>query len=710
MATNFTDLIKNNVAPYSASKIGVYDSNGERVGEIPIGSFKPNYGERLYRFGLLSDVHNEESQTSENAQDFINALRELNNKESIEFICITGDLTQYSHSNGNISTEMTLYQNNLAAAGVNKPVYVTTGNHDCPGSTDVDYTTFYNLAGLSDIAPSSGATASYEVTKTHTTSGGTTVTDHFLFLTMRRYEFTSSTYYDNDITWLGNKLEEYKNDRCFVFTHMFFPTYAGNLNNIYPSGNWLSGAQLTSLKNLIDSYPRTYWFSGHSHWKWYLQKYQDRANIYPVSNTGRTTGWAVHIPSCASPIDSDGSSRVSMPLQSEGGVVDVYEDYVDIRGIEFKGPDDSSYNMKYIPVAQYRLYTQAGIEPATPWNITYYNSNVTLSSYDATISRNAPLHISVIPNDGYAISELSVEMGGADITSTAVSGTNINIASVTGDVVITAVAVTADHRISYTLGESTSSNMSTGAVSGTSYSTNIIQNDGYRISSIVVTMGGSDISDTAVRDSNGVKSINIENVTGDITITVTTAEALNTIVAKCDAVSTGLGLSVEDNSYIYIKYDDIRITTGSGTSLRDITSEITSVPASQSNSYKVGIYNSSALYQYAPAGTVVTCQINTNAGSIIPLVQASSTSSVGTTPVYVQLKGTKISKDQVTWIEINNGNTIKNGTAWNKFDIPWGWFADIVDDPSTLDSELAETGGATTQAADAPVEESGEIL
>lgn len=101
MATNFTDLIKNNVAPYSASKIGVYGSDGSRVGEIPLGAFKPNYGERLYRFGLLSDVHNEDSQSTENAQDFINALTELNNKESIEFICITGDLTQYSHSTGN---------------------------------------------------------------------------------------------------------------------------------------------------------------------------------------------------------------------------------------------------------------------------------------------------------------------------------------------------------------------------------------------------------------------------------------------------------------------------------------------------------------------------------------------------------------------------------------------------------------------------------
>ena len=704
MATNFTDLIKNNVAPYSASKIGVYGSDGSRVGEIPLGAFKPNYGERLYRFGLLSDVHNEDSQATENAQDFINALTELNNKESIEFICITGDLTQYSYNTGNIATEMTLYQNNLNAAGVNKPVYVTTGNHDCPGSTDVDYTTFYQKAGLSDIAPSSGATASYEVTKTHTTSRGTTVTDHFLFLTMRRYEFTSSTYYDADITWLGNKLEAYKNDRCFVFTHMFFPDYAGNLNRIYPSGNWLSGPQLTSLKNLIDSYPRSYWFSGHSHWKWYLQKYQDKANIYPTSNSGRTTGWAVHIPSCASPIDSDGSSRVSMPLQSEGGVVDVYEDYVDIRGIEFKGPGDSNYNMKYIPVAQYRLYTEAGVEPSTPWNITYYSNNVTLSSYDSTVSRNAPLHITVTPNSGFAISSMTVEMGGADVTDTVVSGTTISIASVTGDVVITVSAESADYSVSYTLNESVSSNTTTGVVSGSAYSTTITQNSGYKVTGITVTMGGADLSSTAVSVNNGVHIINISNVTGDIVITVETSVSLNTLVAKCDAISTGLGLTVSDNTYKYLKYDAIKITVNGA----DVTDTVTSVPATESNSYKVGTYNSNAKYQYAPAGEIIVCDINTNEGHTLPLVQASSGSSCGTTPVYIQLKGIKISNNQIDWIDINDGSVIKNGTAWGKHDIPWGWFENIVDDPTSL--TLTATGGTSGQAADTASEEAGEII
>lgn len=358
----YTGFTKNNLAPYAASQIGVYNSDGVRVGAIPLDDFKPAYGERLYRFGLLSDVHNETDQADENQSDIRNALQYFNDKESIEFSVISGDLTQTSYSTGTLSTELALYKANLEAISNSTPVYPTTGNHDCPNSSDVDIDTWKSYTGTSDLY-TSDATYSYEVTKTHTTAEGRTVTDHFLFLGMRRYEFTSSTYLDADITWLGNKLESYKNDRCFVITHMFFPDASGNFQQIYPSGNWLSGSQLTSLKNLRADYPRVIWFSGHSHWKWYLQNYEAQANVWPLTNTDRTTAWCVHVPSCASPIDSNvgnsslSSNRVSMSGESEGAIVDVYEDYIDIRAISFKDADDTDYNTKYLPIGQYRLYT-----------------------------------------------------------------------------------------------------------------------------------------------------------------------------------------------------------------------------------------------------------------------------------------------------------------------------------------------------------------
>lgn len=61
-------------------------------------------------------------------------------------------------------------------------------------------------------------------------------------------------------------------------------------------------------------------------------------------------------------------------------------------------------------------------------------------SYSATISANS----------GYELSSVVVTMGGADITSSAVSGGTINIANVTGNIVITAVATETEVTPSYT--------------------------------------------------------------------------------------------------------------------------------------------------------------------------------------------------------------------------------------------------------------------
>lgn len=53
-----------------------------------------------------------------------------------------------------------------------------------------------------------------------------------------------------------------------------------------------------------------------------------------------------------------------MAGQSEGAIIDVYENYIDIRAIEFKGVNDADY----LPISQYRLYTapEAGSSSTEP--------------------------------------------------------------------------------------------------------------------------------------------------------------------------------------------------------------------------------------------------------------------------------------------------------------------------------------------------------
>ena len=355
----YSDFIDINIPPYLSEYIGVYSADGSRVGYILLSEFKPQFGERLYRFGLLSDVHDYDESDAYPSDDFNEALSVFNDNESVEFTCICGDITQ----NGT-EAELQKYKTDVQTYSPNTPVYTTTGNHDCvQGASAINEALWKTYTGQNIC---------FELSKTLPNGN----TDHFLFFGMTSWSLGSSgtPYNDTNITWLENKLESYKNERCFVFTHLFFPDRAGNLGKIYPYYNWLGGSQLTRIQALCDKYVNSIWFSGHSHWKWYLQKYEDNANIYRAYNsTGKPTcGWCVHVPSCASPIDSDYSStgtstslaptfsstgRVSRPLESEGAVVDVYENYVDIRGIVFKGEGDSDYVDKYLPIATYRLDT-----------------------------------------------------------------------------------------------------------------------------------------------------------------------------------------------------------------------------------------------------------------------------------------------------------------------------------------------------------------
>ena len=385
----YEDFISENIAPYAATKIGVYDNEGNKVGIIPLGDFKPEYGNRLYRFGVLSDVHNQSDQSAESTADLQKALSIFNEKESVTMTCICGDISQ----NGTAS-EFEIYKNNVEAKSPNTPVYTTVGNHDATSSG-------LNLDNWNTYTGNHGR--SFEVTQGN---------DHFLFFGMNRWSLGSggTPYIEEDMAWLEEKLETYRNERCFIFTHLFFPDRAGNLNGIYPTGNWLGGAQLTRIQGLCDHYKNTIWFSGHSHWKWYLQKYQDRANIYR-----NNCGWCVHIPSCASPIDSNGSSRVSMPLESEGAIVDVYENYIDIRGIDLK-------NEKYLPIAQYRLDTTLVEIPAkdTPGEgqtgLTW-NYDTKINKADGSISTSTDYCVSdfIEVNEGDII----------DITTT-ITGTSPN--------------------------------------------------------------------------------------------------------------------------------------------------------------------------------------------------------------------------------------------------------------------------------------------
>ena len=81
------------------------------------------------------------------------------------------------------------------------------------------------------------------------------------------------------------------------------------------------------------------------------------------------------------------------------------------------------------------------------------------------------------------------------------------------------------YQITTAFTHATGDNQTTEITHGSSYQTTLAPDTGYEVTSVTVTMGGTDITATAY--SNG--SVNIPRVTGDIAITATATLINNTL-------------------------------------------------------------------------------------------------------------------------------------------------------------------------------------
>lgn len=96
------------------------------------------------------------------------------------------------------------------------------------------------------------------------------------------------------------------------------------------------------------------------------------------------------------------------------------------------------------PTAAYKAFRIAfGLPVVTMYSITTNLTNAETSNSAASIAGGASYSATITAEDGYTISAVTVKMGGTDITSTAWNADTgvITIAQVTGDVVISATAI-----------------------------------------------------------------------------------------------------------------------------------------------------------------------------------------------------------------------------------------------------------------------------
>lgn len=326
----YRDFIPENVAPKNVKRIGIYDNNGIRVGTIPLGNLVfPKTGQKLYSFGALSDVHigRETSET-----DLQTALAYLSDTEKVAFTCICGDLSEDGSDN--------LLSKYKTIVG-NRSVYAIAGNHE--GITANVETR---------IATYTGKPLYYSFTHGN---------DVFIMVGTIGGEMYSNgvVFASGELQWLYETLEANRNKRCFVFQHIFAgvgkEAVCGNAGGLYTNWCWHNTNECLVFESLMSHYKNVTWFHGHSHLKYALQKY---GQLY--ANYGEADGYrSVHIPSLAVPradTNNDGSPD-TVYAESEGYVVDVYENGIHLRGRDFvKG--------EFLPIASYWLDTTLQTIPA----------------------------------------------------------------------------------------------------------------------------------------------------------------------------------------------------------------------------------------------------------------------------------------------------------------------------------------------------------
>ena len=322
----YDDFIAQNVATRDARRIGIYNKDGNRVGQIPLGPLTPpNSAKRLYSFAALSDVH---IGYDTSVQDFQNALTYL--KDKVDFICICGDLT----GDGS-DTQLAQYKGIADAYAGNTPVYAITGNHEGMVAnienriaTYTGHPLYYSFTHGDDVFIMVG------------TIGGEQYSNGVVFA-------------DGELDWLEGVLEANKDRRCIVFQHIFAgvlkEAVCGNANGIYNNWCWHDTDECIRFENLMKKY-RVIWFHGHSHLRYALQSIAAYANY--IASDGY---YGVHIPSLAVPrddADGDGSAE-TVYAGSEGCIVDVYPDGIHLRGRDF-------ITGEFLPIASYWLETTKG--------------------------------------------------------------------------------------------------------------------------------------------------------------------------------------------------------------------------------------------------------------------------------------------------------------------------------------------------------------
>lgn len=312
MAYKYTHFIPQNTAPVGAKKIGVYNASGKMILDIPLGRLTPTTKQKLYSFGVISDMHLYKTAVGWSPDTKMDAALSYFEEKGCVMCLHCGDITQTGFYNEGNTTDLDPAQ--FAAFKTVCDDHAISV-HGIPGNHE------------SYVVP---ITSNLTEFNTYTGDSLTYTMEHGddLFVFVGQSTGTAMMA-DESLQWLYETLEANRNRRCFVFIHPYIRGDSGDPLAIHKepiSTYW--GTKTIALMNLLAHYKNTVLFHGHSHYRFDCQELDKTAN-YTEKNGFRS----VHIPSLGHPRTIVDNAPTYVPEESYAVLVDVYDGCIVTNGV-----------------------------------------------------------------------------------------------------------------------------------------------------------------------------------------------------------------------------------------------------------------------------------------------------------------------------------------------------------------------------------------
>ncbi len=332
MTYRYPHFIKQNIAPTGATDLLVYNSDNVQIATIPLGNLSVPNTEKLYSFGLISDIHLAHVSVAWNPELKFDAALTYFENQGCSFGIDCGDFTQtglfFEGDAVNMKPVQFEKYKTVCENHPNLPVHNLCGNHESyvvPITNNIDELVYYTGDALC-----------------HTKTQGN---DLYIFIGQ---PYNVCPMSDEALQWLYETLETNRNKRCFVFVHPYIEEDSGDPldlreNSIFDYWGIKTGVFMDVLRH----YKNVVLFHGHSHMKFECQELDISAN-YTEKNGFKS----VHVPSVSRPRDVDTAAGTTpyRDAESQGYTVDVYNDFIVLKGWDF-------INSKPLPLGTYKIDT-----------------------------------------------------------------------------------------------------------------------------------------------------------------------------------------------------------------------------------------------------------------------------------------------------------------------------------------------------------------